>query len=336
MFYLWFVNFIQFMQSGTMFGIPRIIQNMASEQILPFSACLSRMHGESRVPIAALLLFSSISFVFIVCGDFNQIALIVTVTVLFTYALMEYAYFCLAFTLCLQRRQDSESALTRSYSTQESLASSMPDPAVAEYGACDKVNQTDLDKLFPERNHKAHGNCTVGDDVSAADQSDSSLQNNSRVECQQKMTKQLRRKSLDATTDAKNEAKSSLCHWLINILSQPHLMLLSAIGKLTLMFCVHWMCSVIVLITAAASWLYLGRTCAVANRGCSEFNLMQYIRNWAPFTNRKSRSTYDEIVVASNPKPCVAVKSTVVSHEGSDFSEREKYHLASTSSQIGH
>jgi potassium/chloride transporter 8 len=122
---------------GTMFGIPRIIQNMASEQILPFSNTLSKVHGESRVPIAALLVFSVVSLAFILSADFNQIAIIVTVTVLFTYALVEYAYFCLTFTLRLQRRQDSESALTRSYSTQESLTSSIMENH--EYGACEKV-----------------------------------------------------------------------------------------------------------------------------------------------------------------------------------------------------
>jgi hypothetical protein len=195
-----------------------------------------------------------------------------------------------------------------------------------------QVNQTDLEKLFPERAQTA----TSSNSAESAERSiEDDNQNNSRVQCQQKMAEQLRNKSCDLDEPKANE-KFSFFDFVTKLISEPHFMLLSAIGKLILMFCVNWKCSVVVLTTALVSWFYLGRTCAVANRGCSEFNLFSYVRNLFEFAQKKTRGVYDEIVVHADTKPCMQVKSTVITEEGSDFADREKYHQASSSSQIQH
>lgn len=49
---------------------------------------------------------------------------------------------------------------------------------------------------------------------------------------------------------------------------------------------------------------------------------------------RKKRKECEKIVVKPSTSHCVQVASTVLTEEGKDFAHREKFHHASTSSEI--
>lgn len=92
---------------GAIYATPRIIQNMASERILPGSKYLSKGQGPNKVPVVALLLFAVVTFAFIMIQKINVLATIVTIPFLMTYASVEYAYFSLAMSFdIIQKREN--------------------------------------------------------------------------------------------------------------------------------------------------------------------------------------------------------------------------------------
>lgn len=87
---------------GALYVTPRIIQNMANENIIPALKIFSQGRGPNKVPDYALFMFSVIVFIFIIIGNINTLAPIVTIPFLLTYASVEYAYFSLAMTFDIQ------------------------------------------------------------------------------------------------------------------------------------------------------------------------------------------------------------------------------------------
>ncbi len=61
----------------------------------------------NTVPVNALILFSIVTFLFIMIGKINVLAPIVTIPFLLTYATVEYAYFSLAMTFDIQIMRES-------------------------------------------------------------------------------------------------------------------------------------------------------------------------------------------------------------------------------------
>lgn len=241
-----------------------------------------------------------------------------TVTILFTYAFMEYSYFCLSITLRSQQKasQSAFSAVVRSASAEETLTIvNTENSSLNEYGTTETVSYSfrfdfgrlnlsvkfifdfksgttnDLDRLFPERvqhrkvsqrqlspdssgssdEHFPDTRSNQDNDANQEEKQYSNLNDNSRVECQRKFREQLN----NQVSDQKHDNQCCLVRWL----SQPHVMALSALGKVVLMFCIHWKYSILVIGAATLCWVYLGKTCAVQNRGCSEFSLSDYLQN---------------------------------------------------------
>lgn len=94
------------------------------------------------MPIYAMLVVAVITLAFIIKGQINTLAPIVTMPFLLTYACMDYAYFALAQTFDLRH-------------SREQRFSSQTPTFERNYGAAERneglETENDLDTLFPER-----------------------------------------------------------------------------------------------------------------------------------------------------------------------------------------
>ncbi|KOB62033.1 putative Na-K-Cl cotransporter, partial [Operophtera brumata] len=105
---------------GAMYGTPRVLQSIANEKVIPGLEFLGHV--------------ALVTVTFIIIGDINILAPIVTMPFLITYASIDYSYFALAQTFDLQHKRE-----------MRFQGHSPRDPQV--YGA----TGSDLDLLFPER-----------------------------------------------------------------------------------------------------------------------------------------------------------------------------------------
>ncbi|PZC80200.1 hypothetical protein B5X24_HaOG215291 [Helicoverpa armigera] len=128
---------------GAMYGTPRVLQSIANEKVIPGLEFLGNGRGPNKVPIYSMVVVAVVTVTFIIIGDINQLAPIVTMPFLITYACIDYSYFALAQTFDLQHRRE-----------MRYQGSSQRDTQV--YGA----TGSDLDLLFPERIR--HKNVGVG------------------------------------------------------------------------------------------------------------------------------------------------------------------------------
>ncbi|XP_046742533.1 solute carrier family 12 member 8 isoform X2 [Diprion similis] len=127
---------------GAMYGTPRVLQSIASQNVIPGISCLQRGKGPNKVPVYAMVVVAIITLTFIVTGQINTLAPIVTMPFLLTYACMDYAYFALAQTFDLQHMREQR------FRNQTPTFD-------RGYGAAGQSESTeidnDLDSLFPER-----------------------------------------------------------------------------------------------------------------------------------------------------------------------------------------
>lgn len=95
------------------------------------------------MPLYAMAVVATVTFAFILIGNINTLAPIVTMPYLITYACIDYSYFALAQTFDIQHQR--EQRFTR--------------PRV--HTAVNVDDDNDLDRLFPERTR--HKNLRVSD-----------------------------------------------------------------------------------------------------------------------------------------------------------------------------
>ncbi|XP_014262007.1 solute carrier family 12 member 8 [Cimex lectularius] len=126
---------------GAMYGTPRVLQSIANENVIPLLRILGKGKGPNRVPIYSLVLVAFVTISFILVGDINSLAPVVTMPFLMMYAIIDYAYFALAQTFDLQNHREQR---FRPYEKPNSGSS--PSLQHSDFS-------NDLDSLFPERSH---------------------------------------------------------------------------------------------------------------------------------------------------------------------------------------
>lgn len=84
---------------------------------------------------------ATVTIAFIMVGDINTLAPIVTMPFLLTYACIDYSYFALAQTFDIQTKREERFRIQAQSPSYESR----------RYGAVEHDNDNDLDHLFPER-----------------------------------------------------------------------------------------------------------------------------------------------------------------------------------------
>ncbi|XP_053420379.1 solute carrier family 12 member 8 isoform X4 [Nycticebus coucang] len=85
---------------GGLYGAPRILQCIAQEKVIPALACLGKGKGPNKTPIAAICLTSLVTMAFVLVGQVNVLAPIVTINFMLTYVAVDYSYFSLSMGPC--------------------------------------------------------------------------------------------------------------------------------------------------------------------------------------------------------------------------------------------
>lgn len=129
---------------GAMYGTPRVLQSIANESVIPGMGKLGTGRGPNKVPLHAMLIVAIVTIIFIILGDINSLAPIVTMPFLLTYACIDYSYFALAQTFDIQTKREERFRIQAQSPLYETR----------NYGATENhhdYHENDLDQLFPER-----------------------------------------------------------------------------------------------------------------------------------------------------------------------------------------
>ncbi|KAK9718978.1 Amino acid permease [Popillia japonica] len=118
---------------GAMYGTPRVLQSISLENVIPGIGVLGRGRGPNKVPLYALAVVAIVTLTFILIGEINTLAPVVTMPYLLTYACIDYSYFALAQTHDVQHQREQRFYAPKS--TQQAI----------------EPESNDLDALFPER-----------------------------------------------------------------------------------------------------------------------------------------------------------------------------------------
>ncbi|XP_051158818.1 solute carrier family 12 member 8 [Leptopilina boulardi] len=290
---------------GAMYGTPRVLQSIAGQNVIPGISCLQRGKGPNKVPIYAMLVVAVITLAFIIKGQINTLAPIVTMPFLLTYACMDYAYFALAQTFDLRH-------------SREQRFSSQTPTFDRNYGAAERNDgietENDLDTLFPERiRHKnIASNPNFSDNVNI--DSSPSLDENSSV----------------ADSIARRvHIHNKLGNWYSPFCNR-WFSLLGALVKLLIMFLVNWVYATANIIVVFLVWSYIGHANPAVKPGVSaEFKLFKWLKNSILKLMGRKVYDYEQIVVTPVP-PGVETSSAQLNEENEDFSERRRYHQTST------
>lgn len=128
---------------GAMYGTPRVLQSIANESVIPGMGKLGAGRGPNKVPLNAMGIVALVVIAFIMVGDINTLAPIVTMPFLLTYACIDYSYFALAQTFDIQTKREERFRIQAQSPLYESR----------NYGSTNRndYQENDLDQLFPER-----------------------------------------------------------------------------------------------------------------------------------------------------------------------------------------
>lgn len=128
---------------GAMYGTPRVLQSIANESVIPGMGKLGFGRGPNKVPLNAMSIVAIVVIAFIMVGDINTLAPIVTMPFLLTYACIDYSYFALAQTFDIQTKREERFRIQAQSPLYETR----------NYGATNHndYQENDLDQLFPER-----------------------------------------------------------------------------------------------------------------------------------------------------------------------------------------
>lgn len=110
------------------------------------------------MPVYAMAVVATVTLTFILMGQINTLAPVVTMPFLLTYAAIDYSYFALAQTFDIQLRRE-ERFKAQDFQSPTFDTNPHEGYGAMEYRHSEAVDKfgSDLDKLFPERtHHKKH------------------------------------------------------------------------------------------------------------------------------------------------------------------------------------
>ncbi|XP_063548582.1 solute carrier family 12 member 8 [Cydia strobilella] len=279
---------------GAMYGTPRVLQSIANEKVIPGLETLGHGRGPNKVPIYSMVVVAIVSITFIIIGDINKLAPIVTMPFLITYASIDYSYFALAQTFDLQHRREMRFQGHLQRDTQV-------------YGA----TGSDLDLLFPERiRHKNVGEFTPSP-------TDPAMMNGRAGGEAAGPDADGRRPNVGVHSKNKNWY-SHLCNrWLS---------LVGVAIKLLLMFLVHWAYALGCLSILWLLWLYIGAANPAVKPGrASEFRFFHWLKIAFLQAIGKRPLEYEQLVVTPVHSD-IRVEQERLNDDNEDFASRRRYH----------
>ncbi|XP_018330556.1 solute carrier family 12 member 8 isoform X1 [Agrilus planipennis] len=278
---------------GAMYGTPRVLQSIALENVIPGMGALGMGRGPNKVPLYALAVTATVTLTFILIGEINTLAPVVTMPFLLTYASIDYAYFALAQTFDIQHQKEQRFCnpkTMRSSSRSESLNGDV----------------NDLDNLFPER--VQHRNIQKDVSCSTTSTTDDS----------------------ETTPIAfKQQVHSKSKNWY-SCLCNRWLSLFGLVVKCVIMFLVHWAYAIVCVVAVFLVWLYIGTANPAVKPGISsDFHFFRWLKNVLLKCCGKRVTEYEQIVVTPT-HPGLNVTSTQLNEDNEDFAYRRRYHQSAT------
>ncbi|CAN7975412.1 unnamed protein product, partial [Ixodes persulcatus] len=326
---------------GALYLTPRILQSMANDGILPFSRQLSLGKGPNRVPVVALVLFALVTFLFILVGQVNTLAPIVTIPFLLTYACVEYAYFSMAMTYDMQRRRN-ERFRQQACLIRAQAADTHKSPTAASYGALAdakvrfpvKIKQQSKLKKKERKKRDAESEAPpTSFPFSRANAGEEAISTPAFALLK---WKEVGRASTSFLTcrgpwpeiSRKSDAwYSKLCNrWVA---------LLGICAKLAIMFLVQWGYALAAIFTLAFLWFCIGRTKPGSFPGVTEFKLLPWLRSLLLRCIGKKPADYEQMVVAP-VHPGVETQAAQLNEENLDYASRQRYHQSTTLGASSH
>ncbi|GFQ85409.1 solute carrier family 12 member 8 [Trichonephila clavata] len=327
---------------GALYATPRIIQSMANENVIPIMKFLGKGKGPNKVPIYSLILFASVTFIFVLVGSINTLAPIVTIPFLLTYASVEYAYFSLAMTFDIQKKREERYAEQGLQSPSFVIDHNLGQGRMAYGSTKENKADADLDELFPERvPHHKRGLVREGSSISisATDSPVTSPDEHSSIRSAESRNSQI---SITQVVDNvaeqekfhRNEIGTKRKRWY-TIFCNRWLALFGAIMKVSMMFLVQWIYALSSLVILLALWFYIGQVNPGSFRGIAEFRLCPWIKNTFYRCLGCKVMDYDQIIVAPNI-PDMEVKEAQLTEDNADYASRKRYHHSKTIESVPH
>ncbi|XP_076260977.1 solute carrier family 12 member 8 [Rhynchophorus ferrugineus] len=275
---------------GAMYGTPRVLQSIALENVIPGIGILGMGRGPNKVPLYAMAVVASVTFAFILIGNINSLAPIVTMPYLLTYACIDYSYFALAQTFDIQHQREQR----------------FHRPRVQTTISVDS-DTNDLDRLFPERTrHKnLRGESSSNSPSSPTDTSETT------------------------PIDPKNHIHSKQKNWYSNLCNR-WLSLIGALLKIIIMFLVSWVYAIACITVVFFVWLYIGTANPAVKPGlASEFHFFKWFKTAVLRCFGKRVTDYEQIIVTP-VHPGLDVSTAQLNEDNEDFSNRRRYHQSAT------
>ncbi|XP_074599200.1 solute carrier family 12 member 8 isoform X2 [Brevipalpus obovatus] len=329
---------------SSMYAVPRIIQDMATERIIPGISILAKGYGPNKSPVFALITYALITLLFAMLPNFNMLATMVTIPTLMTFAWIEYAHFSLSVNTEVQMMRDERFARRFPMATSSTLGKSTSS-RLTEYGS---LVRGSLDRLFTgslkrssassvAQEPKIHEKIYIRRENSSPEISDSSLVSPDEHSSMKSMTgiddSSTDRSAQDPGSVRKSKPKFAHNHPELNeewnraingVISNRIVSLFGAILKVILMFLVHWLYSLISISITLLLWLYIGYVSPGVQPGVSQITIFKYYANKMRKFFRKDSEEYHQFVVTTDPD--MGTTAAQLTQEGTDFSARQRFH----------
>ncbi|XP_037043134.1 solute carrier family 12 member 8 [Bradysia coprophila] len=328
---------------GAMYGTPRVLQSIALENVIPGIGVLGKGRGPNKVPLYSMVVVATVTITFIIVGDINTLAPIVTMPFLLTYACIDYSYFALAQTFDIQNKREERFRIQAQSPSYESR----------RYGSTNDQD-SDLDHLFPDRTrHKSlsaplhsntpqplTNNLPTSDTNNSIDSTDpdrvifrgGATTNSTNVTDNGIGAGD----NNDQTNAAEDEPiapirppiHSKTKNWYSSYCNR-WASLIGAVLKILIMFLVNWYYSISCLAVVFIVWFYVGTANPAVKPGlAAEFRLFVWVKGVIFRCFGKRVHEYEQIVVTPSC-PGVDVQSAQLNDENEDFSSRRRYHQSS-------
>uniref|UniRef100_A0A182IQX7 Solute carrier family 12 member 8 n=1 Tax=Anopheles atroparvus TaxID=41427 RepID=A0A182IQX7_ANOAO len=328
---------------GAMYGTPRVLQSIANENVIPGIGKLGKGRGPNKVPLYAMAVVAGVTTTFIIIGDINTLAPIVTMPFLLTYACIDYSYFALAQTFDIQNSREERFRIQAQSPLYETR----------NYGTTGDYHESnDLDQLFPERTR--HKN--LGTPTNSPQHVPSNRESSSRATPAVQSTtvangiphsasvtsgdsEVIFRDGTNSTnnTNSIGEADdepiapirppihSKTKNWYSGFCNR-WASLLGAGIKILVMLLVSWVYALICIGTVFIVWLYVGTANPAVKPGLAhEFRFFVWLKNVVFRCFGKRVHDYEQVVVTQTC-PNVNLAAAQLNEENEDFASRRRYH----------
>ncbi|XP_063219479.1 solute carrier family 12 member 8 [Bacillus rossius redtenbacheri] len=302
---------------AAMYGTPRVLQSVANENVIPIIQVLGRGRGPNKVPLYSMAVVAVITVTFILVGQINTLAPIVTMPFLLTYASIDYSYFALAQTFDIQHKREERFRI-QSYRSSSDLRQQAVGYGTTEHVASEAVDRfnNDLDYLFPERTHHRRTNGSLGPGMSNTPSFDEHLSTRNENEHTE-------------SDESKNRHIHSKTNNWYSVLCNRWFSLVGAVVKLLIMFLVHWGYALANIAVVLLVFFYVGHANPAVKPGlATEFKFLHWLKMCFLKLVRKRSQEYEQIVLTPSC-PEVVVNASQINEENEDFASRKRYHHSS-------